>query len=110
MLNCKAVPHSHNHEHHEHSGPDHGHAHHHKKRSLQQTDETGNKKQLLLNSMEDNVDGGGAWVNLNSKLPQMPKVELHSMIGISLSLGFIFMLLVDQLFGGGHSHGGSGIL
>ena len=49
----------------------------------------------------------GSWGNL--KLPQIPEVELHSMIGISLSLGFIFMLLVDQLFGGGHSHGGSGI-
>ena len=105
-----AVPHSHNHEHghHEHSGPDHEHAHHHKKRSLQQTDETGNKKQLLLNSVDNNVAGSeGSWGNL--KLPQIPEVELHSMIGISLSLGFIFMLLVDQLFGGGHSHGGSGI-
>lgn len=35
-----------------------------------------------------------------------PDVELHSMIGISLSLGFVFMLLVDHLCGhGGHSHG-----
>ena len=32
--------------------------------------------------------------------------ELHNLIGVSLVLGFIFMLLVDQLSGGGHSHGG----
>lgn len=69
----------------------------------------GNKKQLLLNNIGDNIEGGGAWGNIHSKLPRMPEVELHSMIGISLSLGFIFMLLVDQLFGGGHSHGGSGM-
>jgi len=35
-----------------------------------------------------------------------PDVELHSMIGISLSLGFVFMLIVDNLCGHGHSHGG----
>ena len=32
--------------------------------------------------------------------------ELHTLIGVSLVLGFIFMLLVDQLSGGGHSHAG----
>ncbi len=30
--------------------------------------------------------------------------ELHTYIGVSLVLGFIFMLLVDQLSGGGHVH------
>lgn len=30
--------------------------------------------------------------------------EEHSKIGISLVTGFIFMLLVDQIGGGGHSH------
>lgn len=30
----------------------------------------------------------------------------HKVIGVSLVIGFVFMLLVDQL-GGGHSHGGS---
>lgn len=42
------------------------------------------------------------WTDLRTRWA--PEVELHSMIGISLSLGFIFMLLIDQLFGGGHSH------
>ena len=32
--------------------------------------------------------------------------ELHTLIGISLVLGFTFMLLVDQLGGGRHSHAG----
>ena len=36
--------------------------------------------------------------------------ELHSFIGVSLVLGFVFMLLVDQLSGGGHSHNGGGQL
>lgn len=31
-------------------------------------------------------------------------VELHSWIGIALVLGFIFMLLIDQLSGHGHGH------
>ena len=30
--------------------------------------------------------------------------ELHTYIGVSLVLGFIFMLLVDQLSGGMHVH------
>ena len=34
-------------------------------------------------------------------------IELHTLIGVSLSFGFIFMLLVDQI-SGGHSHGPSG--
>ena len=34
-----------------------------------------------------------------------PGVEPHALIGISLSLGFVFMLLVDNLCGHGHSHG-----
>jgi len=91
------LPHNHGHGHESHA---HGHAHTHQKRSLQQTNE---QKQLII----DNNSPSGAWENFNSRLPGLPEVELHSMIGISLSLGFIFMLLVDQLFGGGHSHGGS---
>lgn len=31
-------------------------------------------------------------------------IELHTYIGVSLVLGFIFMLLIDQLSGGGHMH------
>ena len=31
----------------------------------------------------------------------------HKSIGVSLVVGFVFMLIVDQ-FGGGHSHGGGG--
>ena len=35
-------------------------------------------------------------------------VDAHSYIGPMLCLGFVFMLLIDQLGGGnGHSHGGS---
>ncbi|XP_013380707.1 zinc transporter ZIP9-like [Lingula anatina] len=34
-------------------------------------------------------------------------MEMHSLIGVALVLGFVFMLLVDQLGSGGHSHGGS---
>jgi zinc transporter 9 len=30
--------------------------------------------------------------------------EMHTWIGVSLVLGFVFMLLVDQLSGGSHSH------
>lgn len=36
-------------------------------------------------------------------------LELHTLIGVSLTIGFIFMLLIDQI-SGGHSHGPSGIL
>ena len=36
-------------------------------------------------------------------------IELHTLIGLSLSFGFIFMLLVDQI-SGGHSHGPSGMM
>jgi zinc transporter 9 len=35
-------------------------------------------------------------------------LEMHSWIGVALVLGFVFMLLVDQLSGGGHVHGGNG--
>ena len=31
--------------------------------------------------------------------------DIHSYIGVSLVLGFIFMLLVDQIGGGNHAHG-----
>jgi hypothetical protein len=42
-------------------------------------------------------------------LPNMiPEVEPHALIGISLCLGFVFMLLVDHCFGG-HSHAPAGI-
>jgi len=47
-------------------------------------------------------DSGKYFENLHAKLT--PEVELHTMIGISLSLGFVFMLLIDQCFSGGHSH------
>jgi len=83
-------------------GGAHGHSgHHHQTRSLNQ----------LLDAKPAEVVGEASilssdqhWAaGLHEKLPD---VELHSMIGISLSLGFIFMLLVDHIFGGGHSHGG----
>jgi len=35
-------------------------------------------------------------------------VELHSWIGVALVLGFVFMLLVDQIGGHMHSHAGAG--
>ena len=34
-------------------------------------------------------------------------LELHTLIGVSLCLGFIFMLVIDQI-AGGHSHGSPG--
>lgn len=36
--------------------------------------------------------------------------ELHTYIGVTLVLGFIFMLLVDQLSGGMHAHAGPGMI
>lgn len=36
--------------------------------------------------------------------------EEHSIIGITLVVGFIFMLLVDQMGGNFHSHSGPGML
>ena len=35
-------------------------------------------------------------------------IDDHSIIGITLVAGFIFMLLVDQIGGGGHFHAPSG--
>ena len=35
-------------------------------------------------------------------------IDDHSLIGITLVSGFIFMLLVDQIGGGGHIHAPSG--
>lgn len=32
------------------------------------------------------------------------RVDTHTTIGIALVVGFIFMLLVDQIGGGSHSH------
>jgi hypothetical protein len=43
------------------------------------------------------TDAGGFLPNL------IPEVEPHAFIGISLCLGFVFMLLVDRCCGG-HSH------
>ena len=35
--------------------------------------------------------------------------DIHSLIGVALVLGFVFMMLVDQLGGGGgHSHSSAG--
>ena len=36
-------------------------------------------------------------------------VDDHALIGITLVSGFIFMLLVDQIGGGGHMHAPSGM-
>jgi len=79
---------SHSHEHsHEHAhNEEHKEEEHKHSRSLETTDE-------------------GKLATLHKHLK--PEMELHSMIGISLSLGFVFMLLVDNLCGHGHSHGGA---
>ncbi|XP_028398622.1 zinc transporter ZIP9-B-like [Dendronephthya gigantea] len=45
------------------------------------------------------TSAGGFLPNLGS----MPEVEPHAFIGISLCLGFVFMLLIDHCLGG-HSH------
>jgi zinc transporter 9 len=34
--------------------------------------------------------------------------DIHLWIGMSLVLGFVFMLLIDQIGSGGHSHNSSG--
>jgi hypothetical protein len=36
-------------------------------------------------------------------------IDDHSLIGITLVSGFIFMLLIDQIGGGGHIHAPAGI-
>lgn len=83
---------------HFHSGHAEPHQHHHKARTL-------NHEVKAAEAVGDaaHASGDKYWSELHGRLA--PDVELHSMIGISLSFGFIFMLLIDQLCGGGHSHG-----
>lgn len=81
--------HAHTHDHdHEHKHEHEHHDHHDPKSST--------KNQLIKEKF---------LAGLHEQLA--PDVELHSMIGISLTLGFVFMLLVDHLCGGHHSHGQS---
>jgi len=72
----------------EHSGHDHTHIHKHHEHPTHLDTTTG---------------GNFALAQFHEQFK--PDVELHSMIGISLSLGFVFMLLVDNLCSHGHSHG-----
>ena len=58
------------------------------------------------NVVGDDTTGDQYWTSFHERFS--PEVELHSLIGISLSFGFIFMLIVDNICGGGHSHGSSG--
>ena len=94
------------HHDHGHHIPSVGHheRHHNHKRSLNQAVEAAKPINAVGNGILSTDDQ--YWSGLHEKF--VPDVELHSMIGISLSLGFIFMLLVDHLCGGGHSHGTSG--
>jgi len=79
----EAGSHGHSHSH----GSDHSH---HTRDVKLTTNEKLLTKEMSLSELREHIT---------------PDVELHSMIGISLSLGFVFMLLVDHLCGHGHSHG-----
>jgi len=79
---------------HSHSGHSHSHGDEH---SIHSRDVQSSTKEKLTSELS--LSG------LHQHLA--PDIELHSMIGISLSLGFVFMLLVDHLCGHGHSHGPS---
>lgn len=96
----------------EHSGHGHSHDHSHshdqspdpaQKHSHKESDEhvEGHKHARSLDTTDTTKKLGFARLHEHLK----PDVELHSMIGIALSLGFVFMLLVDNLCGHGHSHG-----
>lgn len=50
------------------------------------------------------VDGEGKAGPEASGVEPGPALEMHSWIGVALVLGFVFMLLVDQLGGGNHVH------
>lgn len=65
---------------------EHDHDHHH----LENT---------VLPTTSHSTEAGGFLPNMGT----MPEVEPHTFIGLSLCLGFVFMLFVDYLFGG-HSH------
>lgn len=75
----------------EHAGHDHSLVHEH--------------HELQTRNVDSTTAGKFGLARLHEHLK--PNVELHSMIGISLSLGFVFMLLVDNLCSHGHSHGAS---
>jgi len=93
-----------------HSGHDHSHGHSHdhshdhskEKSHDHEHEHEGHKHSRSLDATDSTKLG---FARLHEHLK--PDVELHSMIGISLSLGFVFMLLVDNLCGHGHSHGGA---
>lgn len=53
----------------------------------------------MLPTTSHSTEAGGFLPNMGT----MPEVEPHTFIGLSLCLGFVFMLFVDYLFGG-HSH------
>jgi len=77
----------------EHSGHDHTHIHEHHEHHEHRT------------HVDTTTGGNFGLAQFHEQFK--PDVELHSMIGISLSLGFVFMLLVDNLCSHGHSHGTS---
>merc|ERR1712176_99665 len=88
---------------HDHShGHSHDHGHSHEKSHEDEHEHEGHKHSRSLDATDTTNKLGFARLHEHLK----PDVELHSMIGISLSLGFVFMLLVDNLCGHGHSHGG----
>ncbi|XP_065660901.1 zinc transporter ZIP9 isoform X2 [Hydra vulgaris] len=69
------------------------HSHHVQSRSL---------NHAVENHKEVNYNGISSWASLQQRF--VPEFELHAIIGISLTLGFVFMLLIDHLCGGSHSH------
>lgn len=79
-------------------GHDHDHHHHVEKSSALQA---GAQKSELLSKAVEAVGSGSGHEHEHVA----GGAELHSWIGVALVLGFVFMLLVDQIGGSLHSHG-----
>jgi len=82
----------------------HSHHHHHHSSHSSESD------LLVTGSTHRNVLGEGATtgvISANGKSHGASGIEPHSLIGLMLVLGFVFMMLVDQISSGsGHTHSG----
>jgi len=81
------------------------HPHHHHSSHSHESD------LLVTGTMHRKVQGEGATIGVFStdsdKLHGASGIESHSLIGLMLVLGFVFMMLVDQISSGsGHAHSG----
>ena len=75
---------------------------HHVERGLEAAQKAAGVEALKLNAAVQ-VEGGAML-----RATHDPSAELHSLIGVALVLGFVFMLLVDQIGGSVHSRASSG--